>query len=297
MDPERPQAVTRDAVPSTSPQVRGRVSAVVICGNEEANIEACLSSVSWCDEIVVVDSQSTDRSAEIARRYTDRVFQRPWPGYVAQKNFALEQATGDWILSLDADERCTAELRGAIEKALASPGDAAGFRFKRRVRYLGRWILHGGWYPDWKLRLVRRGRARWEGRDPHDKLVADGPVRDVNADLLHFTYRNFAHQIRTINHFSDVVTDTWRRDGKRGSFLKMLVLPPAKFIECWIFKLGILDGLPGLIIALSTAFYVFSKQVKLWEPVDPGAMRRGLAALFVIAALLGGDPSLTGQDS
>ncbi|MBI2933664.1 MAG: glycosyltransferase family 2 protein [Planctomycetes bacterium] len=242
-----------------------KISAVVICGNEERNIGDCLDTVKWCDEIVVVDSLSADRTVEIARRYTDRVIQRPWPGYVAQKQFALEQAGGDWILSLDADERCTPELRDAIRRTLPEADGIAGFEVKRHVYYLGRWIDHGGWYPDWKLRVVRRGRARWTGVDPHDMLVADGPVRRLDADLVHYTYRDFAHQIRIVNHFSDVITDEWVKQGRRFSLLDALFHPPAKFFECYVWKLGFLDGWPGFVIAVASAFYTFARQVKMWE--------------------------------
>lgn len=245
--------------------IRPRVSAVVICGNEETNIADCLESVRWCDEIVVVDSMSADRTPEIARRYTGKVIQRPWPGYVAQKNFALEQATCEWILSLDADERCTPELRAEVEKALAAAEGVDGFRVKRHVRYLGRWINHGGWYPDWKLRIVRRGRARWTGSDPHDKLETEGPTRDLDADLVHYTYRDFAHQLKIIDRFSDVVVEGWIKEGRKPSLFKMIFHPPVKFFECYVWKLGFLDGWPGFAIAKASAFYVFTKQIKLRE--------------------------------
>jgi len=241
------------------------ISAVVICGNEEANIGDCLESVKWCDEIVVVDSMSADRTPEIARRYTKKVIQRPWPGYVAQKNFALEQATGDWVLSLDADERCTPGLKAGLERALASADGIDGFRVKRHVKYLGRWINHGGWYPDWKLRIVRRGRAKWTGVDPHDKLEANGLTRDLDADLEHYTYRDFSHQLKTIDRFSDVVVGEWIKEGRTPSLFKLLFHPPVKFLECYVWKLGFLDGWPGFVIAKASAFYVFIKQVKLRE--------------------------------
>jgi glycosyltransferase involved in cell wall biosynthesis len=244
-----------------------KISAVVVCGNEEANLADCLESVRWCDEMVVVESLSTDRTPEIARRYTERVISRAWAGYVAQKQFALEQATGDWILSLDADERCSPELREAIRAALASPqaDEVAGFEVRRHVFYLGRWIDHGGWYPDWKLRVVRRGRARWVGSDPHDRLEADGPVGRLEADLVHHTYRDFAQQLRTVDRFSEVVAEGWLEQGRRFSLLDALFHPPAKFLECYVWKRGFLDGWPGFVIAATSAFYVFAKQVKLRE--------------------------------
>jgi glycosyltransferase involved in cell wall biosynthesis len=245
--------------------MKPRFSASVICKNEEHNIEECLASVAWCDEIVVVDSGSTDRTVEAARKYTPHVIHNEWPGYVAQKNFALDRATGDWVICLDADERCTPELRAKIEAACADSDGLAGFEVRRHVKYLGRWIDHGGWYPDWKLRVVRKGKARWGGVDPHDKLLPEGPVRRLEADLLHFTYRDFAHQIRIINHFSDVIVEEYLKQGRKPSMLQAVFHPPVKFLECYLWKLGFLDGFPGFVIAIGSAFYIFARYVKLWE--------------------------------
>lgn len=241
------------------------ISACVITFNEEGNIRDCLESLRWVDEVVVVDSGSTDRTVEIAREFGANVVHHPWPGYVAQKNFAIEATTGEWVLCVDADERCTPELRTAIEKVIESPGHFVGFEVRRHVRYLGRWINHGGWYPDWKVRLVRHGRARWEGTDPHDKLTADGATGRLDADLIHFTYRSFSDQIRTIDRFSDVAATEWSKDGRRFSLIRALFHPPVKFLECYLWKRGFLDGWPGLVIAVASSFYVFAKYVKLWE--------------------------------
>jgi glycosyltransferase involved in cell wall biosynthesis len=250
---------------------RPRLSAAIICQDEEHAIEACLESVAWCDEVIVVDSGSTDRTVELAKKYATRVVAHPWPGYVAQKNFALDQTSGDWILCLDADERVTPALRAAIERALGAPPAVDGFEVRRHVFYLGRWIDHGGWYPDWKLRLVRRGRARWGGVDPHDKLLADGPVARLDADLVHLTYRDFADHLRTIDRFSDVVAAQWASEGRRFSIARAVLHPPVKFLECWVWKRGFLDGWPGFAIALASAFYVFAKYVKLFERTRAGA--------------------------
>ncbi len=275
---------------------RPTVSAAVICLDEARNIGACLASLAWCDEIVVVDSGSRDGTVEIARKHATRVLHHAWPGYVAQKNWALEQATSDWVLCVDADERCTPALRAAIESALRGAANEfphsersedarfprsepeasgaiteAGFEVRRHVFYLGRWIDHGGWYPDWKLRLVRRGRARWGGVDPHDKLIADGPVRRLDAELEHFTYADFAAHLRTVQRFSDVVSQQWVGEGRRYSVLRALLHPPAKFFECYVWKRGFLDGWPGFVIAATSSFYVFAKYVKLWErKLSPG---------------------------
>jgi glycosyltransferase involved in cell wall biosynthesis len=260
-----------DAAGATRPTV----SAAVICVDEERNIGACLESLAWCDEIVVVDSGSRDRTVEIARKHATRVLHHEWAGYVAQKNWALEQTTGDWVLCVDADERCTAALRAAIEAALRGGGSEVGFEVRRHVFYLGRWIDHGGWYPDWKLRLVRRGRARWGGVDPHDKLLADGPVRRLDADLVHFTYADFAAHLRTVQRFSDVVSEVQQREGRQFSLWRAILHPPAKFFACYVWKRGLLDGWPGFVIAATSSFYVFAKYVKLWERTSqPAAVPR-----------------------
>lgn len=245
--------------------MKSTISATIICKDEAQNIADCLRSVSWCDEIVVVDSGSTDGTVDIAKRFTPKVLVNAWPGFVAQKNFALDQATGDWVFSLDADERCTPELRAAIEEQILVPDTVVALAVRRHVKYLGRWINHGGWYPDWKCRVVRRGKARWGGINPHDKLIPDGPVKRLHADLEHFTYQDFAHQIRVINNFSDVASAELARAGRKPSLLQALFHPPCKFLECYLWKRGFLDGFPGFVIAVGSAFSVFARQVKLWD--------------------------------
>jgi glycosyltransferase involved in cell wall biosynthesis len=248
-----------------SPDSAPRISAAIICKDEADHIEECLRSVAWCDEVIVVDSGSTDGTVEKAQRYATRVVHHPWEGFVAQKNFALSLATGEWIFCLDADERCTPALRDAIRRELAAPGEAVGFEVRRHTFYLGRWINHGGWYPDRKLRIVRRARGRWGGIDPHDRLCADGPVRRIEDDLEHYTYHDFAEQLESVQQFSDVVSTEWLREGRRFSLTLAIVHPPVKFLECWLWKLGLLDGWPGFVIAATSAFYVLAKHVKLWE--------------------------------
>jgi glycosyltransferase involved in cell wall biosynthesis len=246
--------------------MKPKVSATIICKNEAHNIDDCLRSVAWCDEIVVVDSGSTDDTVARAGKYTPKVIFHEWPGYIEQKNYALDQATGDWVISLDADERCTPELQAALGTQLESADPAlAGFEVKRHTRYLGRWIDHGGWYPDWKLRVVRRGKARWGGVNPHDKLLPDGPVKRIDADLLHYTYQNFAHHMRIMNHFSDVICAEYLKEGRKPSVFQAVFHPPWKFFETYILKLGILDGFPGFVVCSGMAFTVFARYVKLWE--------------------------------
>jgi hypothetical protein len=151
----------------------------------------------------------------------------------------------------------------------------AGFEVRRHVHYLGRWIDHGGWYPDWKLRLARRERARFEGEEPHDRMWVDGPVRRLHADLLHYTYRDFAQHLRTVDRFSEAFAERWRRQGRRFSLLDALLHPPAKFLECYVWKRGFLDGWPGFVIAATSAFHVFARQVKLREKETPAGKNSG----------------------
>ncbi|MBI3097126.1 MAG: glycosyltransferase family 2 protein [Planctomycetes bacterium] len=246
------------------------LSVAIITLNEERNLPDCLAGVRWADEIVVVDSGSTDRTVEIARAAGARVEQRPWPGINAQRTHTLGLCTGEWVLSLDADERVPPALADEIRAALGSDnGSVAGYTMNRHAFYLGRWINHGGWYPDRKLRLFRRALGRYVGQDPHDEIAVEGPVHALCGELHHFTYRSFADQIRQINTFSDVIADRYVREGGRSSLTRMLLHPPAKFLECWLWKSGWRDGLPGFAIAVATAFYAFARQVKIWERTRP----------------------------
>jgi len=242
------------------------LSATIITFNEEKNIRDCLASVKWMDEIIVVDAFSTDHTVNICRQYTDKVIQQEWPGHVKQKQFALEQATGGWILSLDADERLSdeaaQEIRGRLQH---STPKADGFTFPRQSYYLGRWIKHCGWYPDRKLRLVRRGKARWTGVDPHDKLVTDGKVEHLSGKIYHYVYHDIAHQLKTSDSFSRITAEQWHQQGKQSTLFPLLVRPPLKFLETYLWKGGVLDGMPGFIISVIASYYVFLKYAKLWE--------------------------------
>jgi len=246
--------------------VKPRFSATVICKNEEHNIEACLQSVSWCDEIVVVDSFSTDRTVEICRQYTDCVIQRPWAGYRDQKAFAHSMATREWVFLVDADERVPPELRDEIQDALGRFGTQyAAFLVPRLVRYLDRWWWKGGWYPDYDIRIFRRDRATWGGSDPHEKILVDGRVKRLRLPLHHFSYRDTADHIRRINHFTNVSSAELRGQGKRWRWMDNLCRPPFRFLRSYIFKRGCFEGVPGLFVAVTAAVYVFLKYAKLRE--------------------------------
>jgi len=244
-----------------------KVSAVVIAFNEEANLRACLESLAFCDEVVVVDSRSADRTVEIARSLGARVIERDWPGYIEQKNFALAQAQHRWALSLDADERVTPALRAEIEAALSDAAPShAGFLVNRRTFHLGRFLDHGEWRPDWKLRLVdRERRPEWRGLNPHDHLYVDGPVRRLEGDLDHYSYRDLAQHVDTVNRFTTISAESLDRAGRGAAVARMLLQPPFDFFRSYVLRRGFLDGLPGLVAAIVSAFYVFLKYAKLWE--------------------------------
>lgn len=259
------------------------VTATVITHNEAANIEAALASVDFADEIVVVDSESTDDTVAIARRFTDRVFVRPWPGYVAQKNFAAEQASHEWIMSLDADERVSPDLAREIKGVLgANEGPAAtiaGYRVPRVTFHLGRWMRSTDWYPDYQLRLYDRRRARWTGRHVHESVKADGPVAQLRGELLHYAYRDLSHHLQTIDRYTTLAARQMFEDGRRAGFWDLALHPPAAFLRNYLLRGGFRDGVPGLIVSAMNARYVGLKFAKLWElcsaststPPAPGA--------------------------
>ncbi len=242
-----------------------KVSVYIITYNNERTIERCLRSVAWADEIVVVDSYSTDRTLEICRRYTDKIYQRPWTNYREQYQFAADKTTNRWIMFIDADEEVSPELAEEIRQELPkNDGRWAGYMAPRRTYFLGRWIKHGGWYPDYEIRLYDRTRGRWEG-GLYARVRVNGKVKALKNHYLHYTYRDIFDQLGKINRYSEVVAEEMREGGKRFSLVHLLLRPPFRFFRDFVLKRGFLDGLPGLIIAVSTAFYVFIKYAKLWE--------------------------------
>ena len=247
--------------------MRHKISACITAGNEESNIRRCLQSVTWADEIIVVDSFSTDRTPEICREYTDRVYKHRWMGYIGQKNLAKDLATHEWVLFLDADEEVSPALRDEILHAFER-GDTtrfAAFEFPRMVWFLGRWITHGDWYPDTKLRLYRKNLGECCGSEPHDRMMVDGPCKRLQAPLYHYTYTCIRDQLETLNKFSTITALSQFKDGRKFNSSLLLVRPVLRFLRGYLFRLGFLDGLPGLIIATTSAFGVSAKYAKLWE--------------------------------
>ena len=253
-----------------SPPPRPRLSLVVIAKNEADRIDTVLRSCAIADELILVDSGSTDATVDIANSLGARVIHQDWLGYVAQKQVALEAASGEWILSLDADEALSADSAREISTALENTGsNVDGFSMPRLSRYLNRWIRHGGWYPDRKVRLVRRGAGQWVGDGLHEWLQVTGQVQRLDHPILHYVYRDISDQLSTINRFSTIAAE--RRGVRSPAYVALgLLHAVAKFFECAIWKLGLLDGIPGLVIAVNSAFYVFLKHAKAWELGLPG---------------------------
>lgn len=241
------------------------LSVTVITKNESANLKAALESVAWADEIVLVDAESSDDTVEIARRFTDRVFVRPWPGFATQKNHAASLSTHHWILSLDADERVPPELGAEIRQVLAAEPSARGFRIPRVAFHLGRWLRSTDWYPDHQLRLYDRRVGQWENRAVHESVRVSGPVATLGHELQHYPYRDIAHHLQTIDRYTTLAAGELAARGEGARLWQIAVHPPLAFLRNYILRGGIRDGAPGFIVSVMNAYYVFLKYAKLWE--------------------------------
>ena len=250
------------------------LSVCIITLNEEDNLPRCLASVAGlAQQIVVLDSGSTDRTRELAAAAGAEVSVREFRGHVEQKNAALQLATQDWILSLDADEWLDDALREQVARLVggAAPADVEGYELDRRSLYLGKWIDHCGWAPQWRLRLVRRGRARWTGMDPHDRLEVPGRVERLAGRLGHRPYRDLADHVAKVNRYTDLMARRRREAGVRPAPFALLLRPPARFARMYLLRAGFLDGWRGLVVSCMGAYYVFLKYAKLreaWREAD-----------------------------
>ena len=242
---------------------RSGLSACIITYNEADRIEACLDSVAFCDEIVVVDSHSSDATRELARRRGARVIERDWPGYRSQKQFAIESAAHDWVLCLDADERLTPELGASIRSALAATPSAAAFAVARRNRFLGRWLRHGEGYPDWIVRLFDRRRARWSDTPVHESVVAHGPIVRLSGDLLHESAESLEAYVAKQNRYTTLQASAMRERGEHASFARLLLAPLVRFARLYVVRLGFLDGAAGFAHIAIGCFASFLKYAKL----------------------------------
>jgi len=242
-----------------------KLSAVVITKNEEAVIRRCLESVTWADEIIVVDSGSTDRTLEICRKLGAQVHVTPdWPGPGPQRNRAIDLASGDWILALDADEWVPEELRRDIEDALRAPGDKAAFRVPRLSSYCGRYMRHGGWWPDYVSRLFRRGRARYAGGIIHDHLVPEGEVGTLRCHLMHEAFTDLEEVLGKVNSYSSWGAQSLEAAGKRAGVATAVGHGLWTFLKTYVLLGGFLDGREGFMLAVSNAEGTYYKYVKLW---------------------------------
>ena len=241
-----------------------KISIAIIAKNEADRIGRLLKSAEFADEVIVVDSGSTDGTQDVCKQFGVKVIFNKWQGYAAQKQFAMEQATSEWILNLDADEEISDSLAEEIQHVINNAGsDISAFSMPRLSRYLGRWIKHGGWYPDRKVRFVRRGKGAWKGV-LHEQLVVDGKIEQLSKPILHHVYRGISDHVVTINKFSDVYAAEYGSAGRWFVFAGA-VHALGKFAECYVWKLGFLDGIPGLVIAMNSAWYIFLKHAKAWE--------------------------------
>lgn len=244
---------------------REKISVFIVTFNEERNIRRCLESVKFCDEIIVVDSGSGDQTVEIARSYGAKVIERAWPGFVEQKRFALEQCQHEWVLNLDADEELSPELSAEIKGLLSASNQALnGYQISRLVYFLGRWWKRGGWYPEYRLRLMRRVFTTWGGIDPHERAIVSGQIGYLKAHLHHYTYSGLSQQIQTLNRYSDTAAEQMFKQGRKTNLFEIFTRPIIRFIKFYFIKLGFLEGIAGLIVALNESFYVFLKYSKLW---------------------------------
>jgi glycosyltransferase involved in cell wall biosynthesis len=246
------------------------ISLVVITLNEEKNLARCLASASFCNDIVVLDSESIDQTKKVAESCGARVFTESWRGFGVQKQRAVELAAHEWVLCLDADEVLSPALSQEIQNKFTSLQAEVAYQIPRKSFYLGRWILHGGWYPDYQLRLFHRKHWQWDAAEIHEKVrpqegAESAGVKMFSSDIEHYVFQDVAHHVATNNRYSSLQAEQYRIQGGRFSLMKLIVKPASKFLECYIWKLGFLDGLAGFVIAIGAAYSVFIRWAKIWQ--------------------------------
>jgi glycosyltransferase involved in cell wall biosynthesis len=239
------------------------LSVIIITKNEAANIRACLESVAWADEIIVVDSGSTDDTVAIAREFTPQVYVHDWPGFGAQKNRALDYATNEWVFSIDADERVTPELRAEMEAAIDKP-QAEAYEMPRLSSFCGRFMRHSGWYPDYVLRLFRRGKGRFSDALVHESVQMQGSTAQLRQPLLHYSYRDLDDVLSKLNSYSGAASAMLQRRGKRGSLTQAVLHGMWAFIRTYFLRAGFLDGREGFMLAVMNAENSYYRYIKLW---------------------------------
>ena len=247
-----------------------KISATIITYNEERNIARAMESLRCCDEIVVVDSGSSDRTAEIAAKLGANLIESPWGGYASQKNVAAERASNDWILSIDADEALSEALEGEIWQIKNNGPQFDAYTMPRLAQYLGKWILHSGWYPDRKIRLYHRRKAKWVGEFVHESVhVEDGRVGHLNSDLLHFTCSSLSEHLKSMDRYTTLAAEQLVSQKKTVGMAQLLLDPAWTFWRTYVLQRGFLDGVEGLTIAQMAALYNFLKYAKARNMSSP----------------------------
>jgi glycosyltransferase involved in cell wall biosynthesis len=248
-----------------------KISATIVAFNEERNIARAVSSLLACaDEIIVIDSGSSDRTREIAAALGARVIEEPWRGYAAQKNFAASVAANPYILSIDADEELTPALAAEIAALKTKPPQFDAWTMPRLARYLGRWIHHSGWYPDRKVRLYHRDRAAWQGDYVHESVQVSGAIGHLNSDLLHFTCDSLSQHLRTLDRYTSLAAQQLAAASKPIPFRRLVIDPPWTFLRSYVLQRGFLDGPHGFVIAAMASFYTFTKYAKARDAAREG---------------------------
>jgi glycosyltransferase involved in cell wall biosynthesis len=242
-----------------------KLTVTVITYNEGPHVVEALQSVSWADEIILIDSRSTDDTVERARPYVTRVEVCDWAGYGTQKNYASALASHDWILSIDADERVTPALAGEIQAVLKAGPTATGYKISRVSNYLGQWIRSTDWYPDSHVRLYDRRAARWSEHTVHESIECPGRVERLRGELLHYPYRNVSEHLAKIDRYTTLVAEQWSAEGRRSAAWQAIIYPRLAFLRNYILRGGFRDGHAGLLVSKLNSYYVFLKYVKLFE--------------------------------
>lgn len=241
------------------------LSVTIITLNEEKNLRPCLESVAFADEIVVLDSGSEDHTLPIAREFTNKVFQEPWQGFARQKNLAQDKAQGPWILNIDADERVTPSLREEILSVIQKEYPYKGFKIPRKNFFCGQWIRHGGWYPNYQLRLYQKDAGSFAQREVHEQVEVNGKIGILKAPLEHYTYDSLSDYLKRMDRYSDLSARQYLQEGKEVSWMETLFRTKFTFFKMWVLQRGFLDGSNGLVLAVLYSYYTFVKYSKLKE--------------------------------
>lgn len=244
--------------------MREKISAIIIAGNEEENIRECLESVRWCDEIILIDSESKDKTVEIAKEYTEKVFIKKWEGFAVQKRYSLEQAKNEWVISIDADERVSSELKTEIEKLLESETKYDGYKIPRENYFLNKAIKTCGWYPDYQLRLFQKNKTKVTDRKVHEGFIVQGQVEKLQNVIIHYTHQKISETISKINYYSTLEAEE-KFEKKIVKPSQIVIHPIAAFLNHFISRKGYKDGVHGLMISLIHAMTNMLTYMKLWE--------------------------------